>query len=146
MYLKPILGGEVGEGNTYNRVDGFTLNQNFDPEKCKKSKDSMDRNIGQFVAKLLLNHGNYRVWRRKSDGEFVTFNSNCETETSDMYDIDPLIEGEEKFTSFEALGKWAHQDGFYENKMVNSRDPEVQKFMLDLGLIEEEEDEQVGSM
>ena len=143
MFCIAKLGGEVGEGNTYNRVDRFTLNPNFDPEKCKESKDSMNKNVGQFVAKLLLNHGGYWVWRRKSDGEFVTFNSNCETETSDMYDIDPLIEGEEKFSSLEALAEWAHDNGFYENQMVNSREKEVQKFMLDLGLIEEEEDEQV---
>ena len=141
MFLKPILGGEVGEGNTYNRVERFTLNQNFDPEKCKESKDSMNKNVGQFVAKLLLNHGDWWVWRRKSDGEFVTFKRNCETKTSDMYDIDPLIEGKEKFTSLEALAERAHDDGFYENKMVNSREEEIQKFLLDLGLIEEEEEE-----
>lgn len=141
MFCIAKLGGEVGEGKTYNRVDHFVLNPNFDPEKCKESKDSMNKNVGQFVAKLLLNRGDHWVWRRKSDGEFVTFKSNCETKTSDMYDIDPLIEGKEKFTSFEALGEWAHQDGFYENKMVNSREEEVQKFLLDLGLIEEEEEE-----
>ena len=75
----------------------------------------------------------------------MTFNRNCETETSDMYDIQPLKEGKEKFTSFESLAEWAHGDnGFYENQMVNSKDKEIQKFMLELGLIEEEEDEQVG--
>ena len=113
----------------------YTHNPFFDAEKkyCKQE------NVGQFIAKLLLERGDWRVWRSKT-GTFVIFKSNCDTTTEDMYDIGPLIEGKEKFSSYEALAVWAHGDsGFYKEYMENSNDDETKAFMGELGLAVEEE-------
>ena len=131
---------EVG-GGEYTRVVFYTPNQHFDAEECKKSSDSIKENEGQQFAYFLLNHSVCWVWRSKV-GEFVIFKRNCDTETS-MYDIGPLVEGKEKFSSYEKLVDWAHGDGseLYRDFL---KDTETKIFMRNLGLIKED-DEKVGS-
>ena len=61
-----------------------------------------------------------------------------------MYDIGPLIEGKEKFSSYKKLVDWAkHGDG---SKLYKDflKDTETEVFMRNLGLIKED-DEKVGS-
>ena len=140
MYLIGKLGTEVG-GGKYTRVNGFTPNQHFDAEECKKSSDSIKKNEGQQFAYFLSKHSDWWVWRSKV-GEFVIFKRNCDTETS-MYNIGPLVEGKEKFSSYEKLVDWAHGDGS-ELYKVFLKHPETKVFMRELGLIEED-DEKVGS-
>ena len=144
MYLIEKLGREVGGGESeYTRVDGYTLNhQHFDADKCKKSSDSIKANVGQQFAYFLLKHGDWWVWRSKV-GEFVIFKRNCDTETSNMYDIGPLIEGKEKFSSYEKLVDWANGDGseLYKDFL---KDTETKVFITKLGLIREDDDK-VGS-
>lgn len=95
--------------------------------------------MGQFIAKLLLERGDWWVWRSKT-GTFVIFKSNCDTTTGDMYDIEPLKEGEEKFSSYKALADWANgNSGFYKEHMENSSNAETKAFMGELGLAVEEE-------
>ena len=133
LYLKATLGSKVGRN--YRRVVAYSPNHFFDAEKpyCKKE------NVGQFIASLFLKRGDWWVWRSET-GAFVIFKSNCDTTTKDMYDIEPLREGEEKFSSYEALAVWAHgNSGFFEEHMKNSNDDETKAFMGQLGLAVEEE-------
>ena len=60
-----------------------------------------------------------------------------------MYDIGPLIEGKEKFSSYEKLVDWANGDGseLYKDFL---KDTETKVFMTKIGLIREDDDK-VGS-
>lgn len=135
-FFREKLQGQVRP--EYYRVVQYEANPHFDEEAAKTTCGPED--IGQCVAKLLKDTGHWNVWRHE-DGTFVTFNTSSSSFRS-IYDIDSLEESTDKFSSYEALGKWARgESGFFQEKILHSSDRMgmVQRFVEQMGLSEAEE-------
>ncbi|KAL9189883.1 hypothetical protein ACHAXT_009558 [Thalassiosira profunda] len=129
------LHGQVPGRSEYTRVVLYETNPHFDEEAAKTCGPE---DIGQCVAKLLKDTGHWNVWRHE-DGYFVTFNTSSSSFHS-IYGIDSLETGIDKFSSYEALGKWARgESGFFREKILHSSDDMVQRFVEQMGLSEAEE-------